>query len=467
MAFHLGEDLCCPTCQDIFKDPVLLLCSHSFCRACLQSWWKGKQIKQCPVCRTVCQWDDPPCNLALKNLCEAFLQSRRASSGSEALCSLHSEKLKLFCLDHKEPACVICRDAKIHTDHQFSPIGEVAQDHREVLQKSLKPLQQKLKVFNEVKVNLHQAAEHIKAQAQQTERNLREQFKKLHQFLEEEEEARLAVLWQEAVQKSQLMKEKMESLSRKMAALSGTVRATEELLRAGDASFLRSYKATVERVQRYPQLDEPQLATGALIDVAKHLGNLTFNIWNKMKDIVTYSPVILDPNSANPELILSEDLTGVRRGKRRSLPENPERFEYWDSVLGSEGFNSGTHSWDVEVGDNKDWEVGVLAESVCRREFVGSTVWSIEFSNGGYRAYSLTNKYTTLTVPEKVKKVRVHLDWDKGKLSFLEPDTNTHMHTFMHTFTEKLCPYLCTRNTQPLKIVPVKVCVSKHGDQDE
>ncbi|XP_005743500.1 nuclear factor 7, ovary-like [Pundamilia nyererei] len=467
MAFRSEEDLCCPACHDIFKDPVLLLCSHSFCKACLQSWWKEKQIKECLVCRTVCEWSDPPCNRALKNLCEGFLQSQRASSGSDSLCSLHSEKLKLFCLDHEQPACIICRDAKIHADHQFRPIDEVAQEHREELHTFLNPLQHKLKLFNEVKVNLHQTAEHIKVQALQIERRLKEQFKKLHQFLEEEEEERMLALREEEAQKSQVMKEKMEALCREMANLSDTVRATEEHLRAGDPSFLRTYKAVVERVQQHPQLDDPQLGSGALIDVAKHLGNLTFNIWNKMTDMVSYSPVILDPNSANPELILSEDLTGVRHGKRRLLPENPERFEFWDSVLGSEGFNSGTHSWDVEVGDNKDWEVGVIAESMCRREFVGSTVWSVECSHAGYRAFSPTNKYIALSITEKVKKVRVHLDWDEGKLSFLEPDTNTHIHTFTHIFTEKLCPYLCTRNPQLLKIVPVKVCVRKLTDQEE
>ncbi|KAI3375525.1 hypothetical protein L3Q82_003857 [Scortum barcoo] len=249
-------DLFCPICEEVFKNPVVLLCSHSFCKVCLQRRWAGKVTLECPVCKRRSSNSDPPCNLALKNLCEVFFEElslqEKTAAGSKALCSLHSERLKLFCLDHQQPVCVICRDSKTHNNHKFSPINEAALDHKGKLETHLKPLKVKLDRFKQVSVNYDNTAREIKVQARQKERLIKEQFKKLHQFLEEEEEARISALKEEEEQKSQMMKEKMEALSREIAALSDTVRATEEELKAEDISFLKNYKAAVERVQQYP-----------------------------------------------------------------------------------------------------------------------------------------------------------------------------------------------------------------------
>ncbi|XP_050960767.1 E3 ubiquitin-protein ligase TRIM39-like, partial [Labeo rohita] len=147
MASSAEYDYNCPVCCEIFKTPVILSCSHSVCKECLQQFWKTKKTQECPVCRRRSSKESPPYNLALQNLCESFLKERneRRSSGSEEICSLHSEKLKLFCLEDKQPACVVCFTSKQHDNHKFRPISEVISSYKEELNTALMSLQEKLK----------------------------------------------------------------------------------------------------------------------------------------------------------------------------------------------------------------------------------------------------------------------------------------------------------------------------------
>ncbi|XP_037615788.1 nuclear factor 7, ovary-like [Sebastes umbrosus] len=456
MASRLEKELSCPVCCDIFKDPVVLSCNHSFCKDCLQKHWADSQTSECPVCKRRWSKEILPFDFALKSRCEAFLLER----GSEPLCSLHSEKLNFFCVDDQQLACSVCRDAETHSGHRFKPVNEAAQDSKKKLQDSLKPLQLKLKRIHQVKGNCEQTAEHIKVQTESTVGRVKEEFRRLHQFLEEEEEARMAALREEEEQKSQMMKEKIEGLSRDISALSDTIRATKKQMRAEDVSFMQNYKAALERVRQQPLPNDPELVSGALIDMAKHLGNLSFNVWSNMKEMVSCSPVILDPNSAHPDLILSEDLTGVRRGEgKQQLPDNPERIDHFISAVGSEGFNSGSHSWEVEVGDNAAFVLGVLTESIERKGIIWSGLWRLMFSGGEYKALSPSDTGSDVSVMKNPKRIRVQLDWDRGQLVFSDADTNAQIHTFAHTFTDRLFPYISTWNDIPIKIAAMQVSV--------
>ncbi|XP_056128366.1 nuclear factor 7, ovary-like [Rhinichthys klamathensis goyatoka] len=445
MASLSEEDISCTLCQEIFKAPVLLSCSHSFCKECLQQFWRTKKTQECPVCRRRSSRDDPPCNLVLKNLCESFLKERneRRSSVSEEICSLHSEKLKLFCLEDNQPVCLVCINSQKHDNHKFRPIGEVVSSYKEELNTALKSLQEKLKHNENIKGEFEKTVQHIKSQAEHTERQIKQQFEKLHQFLRDEEEATITALREEEEQKKQMMKEKLEDMDTHISDLSHTIKDMKEMMKANDVCFLKEFPVSMERVQI--SQPDPQMASGALIHVSRYLGNLPFRVWKKMQDIVQNTPVILDPNSAHPRLLLSDDLTSVRYSwDEQPLPDNPERFDEHFCVLGSEGFNSGTHSWDVEVKESQ-YCLGVTTASNQRkrRDFFNTDVWSVKYRLLG----------SGFPVKQKLERVRVDLDYDRGTVSFSDPVTNTHLHTFTTTFTDTLFPFFSWFSS--LRILPV------------
>ncbi|XP_073691761.1 E3 ubiquitin-protein ligase TRIM35-like [Garra rufa] len=431
------EEFSCPVCCEIFKNPVVLSCSHSVCKECLQQFWRIKKTQECPVCRRRSSKEDPPRNLALKNLCESFLKQRneRSSSGSEEICSLHSEKLKLFCLEDKQPLCLVCVNSQKHVNHTFRPIDEVVPSYKEELNTALKSLQEKLKHNENFKEKFEKTVEHIKSQAEHTERQIKQQFEKLHQFLRDEEEATITALREEEEQKKQMMKEKLEEINRHISALSHTIKDTEEMMKASDVCFLKEFPVSMERVQI--SQPDPQTPSGALIHVPRYLGNLPFRVWKKMQDIVQNTPVILDPNTADPYLLLSDDLTSVRVSRNKQpVPDNPERFDCYPCVLGSEGFNSGTHCWDVELKQSSVWTLGVTTASNQRMglDFFKTGVWCVWYGwspSSGFR------------VNQDLDRVRVNLDYDRGTVSFSDPVTNTHLHTFTTTFTHTLLPFFC------------------------
>ncbi|XP_076119267.1 zinc-binding protein A33-like [Alosa pseudoharengus] len=473
MASKLEADLHCPVCYDIFKDPVILTCTHSVCKACLQQFWQTKPSRECPVCRTIsAPQDEPLTNLILKNLCESLVKGKgeRALTGSEVRCRPHNKKLKVFCREDRELVCLLCRDSKQHRNHHFCTLEEAVLEHKRKIETNLKPIKEQLKAFKEAKIISDKTATKIKTQAQQTEKHIKDEFEKLHQFLREEEAARIAALREEEEQKSEMMKEKIEKMGREISSLSDTIRTIEEEMGADDVSFMLNYNTTVERAQC--TLQYPEKVTGPLLHVAKHLNNLRFRVWEKMQDMIEYAPVTLDPNTAHPRLILSEDLTSVKWGdEQQQLPDNPERFDEYASVLGSEGFDSGTHCWDVEVGDSNEWDVGVMAESGQRRgrnmdENV-SKRWIVRHSNNEYTARSgmvsflrvLFNRSDIpLTVEQNPQRIRVKLDRDRGRVSFSDPDNDTHLHTFTHTFTERVFPYF--NSTFPMKILRRKPAIT-------
>ncbi|XP_047448890.1 nuclear factor 7, brain-like [Mugil cephalus] len=442
--------LSCHVCSETFRDPVSLSCNHNFCSSCLQKFWEQAQNKNCPICKRKSSKDHPIVNFTLKELSDSFA-GRQKSGSSETekgkerslmvVCSKHKEEPKLFCEDEQRVVCSVC-EFSLHHNHKVVPIEQAVSDLKEQLKSDLKSLEDKRNKYKQVEETYNEVIQHSKKQLLSTERQIRAEFNKLHQFLKEEEESRLAALREEEEQKGKTVSREMKRIQEQISSLSDSISAVEEELQKHQVPFLSSYKATQTRARAQCSLSDPQLVSGALIDVGKHLGNLAFRVWEKMEEKVHFSPVILDPNTAYPWLHLSDDLTSVIHGDTdQQLPDNPERNTKYPTVLGSEGFSSGKHSWEVEVGDHPTWNVGLVKESFDRK---GERFPSPKY--GIWCFLHRSGKYTngagqTVTVKKSLQKIRVQLDYDRGEVSFYNSEDTTLIYTHRDTFTEKLFPY--------------------------
>ncbi|XP_007444356.1 E3 ubiquitin-protein ligase TRIM39-like [Python bivittatus] len=168
--------------------------------------------------------------------------------------------------------------------------------------------------------------------------------------------------------------------------------------------------------------------------------------------------VMLDPKTAYPTLILSEDRKSVYMGERaQDLPDNPERFNFVPCVLGAEGIDSGTSEWVVEVGKAKQWAIGAVRESVERKGYLYMTAtqgfWLLQLMNGEYKVS--TTPMTILPLWKSVRRILVRLEFSLGNLAFYDVDSKEIIFTFSYQFSEKMFPFfLIWDKKNPLKISP-------------
>ncbi|XP_028984337.1 nuclear factor 7, brain-like [Betta splendens] len=458
----LQQDLTCPVCQLIFTDPVLLHCSHSFCRDCLQ---KSSQVnKKCPLCREEFEEGHAVSNRALSSACETFQrqvssrQSKQRFPGEDT-CNLHLKPLELYCEKDEEPVCVDC--VTLHNTHRLWSLKEGAPICKRELGFKVEIFEKKVDLYKKTAHRLKNAMEYIKYQASQAEKQIKAEFVRLHEILVAEEALRLKALSTEEDQKIAAMNELLALTNKGIVDLKALIDSLKKEMGNEDLAFLQKFQVLKRKAEW--TTEDPCLSNDSLLDMGKHVGSLGFKIWKNMQTHVKYYPVVLNPNTASPWLSLSPDLSEVKESPERlTAPNNPERFDPCVFVLGAEGYTSGKHKWDIHVGDNPKWVVGVCKESVARKKkFTVSSdrgVWAIQLSKGVYTA--LTAQREQLQVQERPEKIRIKLNYEKGEVSFWDAGTAKHLVTLSHEFDEKVFPMFGPGlHSTPVVLVPGKVAV--------
>ncbi|XP_065419307.1 butyrophilin subfamily 2 member A2-like isoform X2 [Chrysemys picta bellii] len=181
--------------------------------------------------------------------------------------------------------------------------------------------------------------------------------------------------------------------------------------------------------------------------------------WRRSVAPIEEANVTLDPETAYPQLVLSEDHKSVRYGDtRQDLPNNPERFGTERFVLGCEGFTSGRHCWEVEVGGGLLWAVGVARESVRRKGQISRSpeggIWAVERCGGQFQA--LTSPVTPLPLSRAPSRIRVCLDCDRGQVTFIDAGDEAPIFTFPPGSVpgERIRPWFWVWLGSPLRLRP-------------
>ena len=127
--------------------------------------------------------------------------------------------------------------------------------------------------------------------------------------------------------------------------------------------------------------------------------------------------VTLDPDTAHPKLILSEDGKQVHDGGVwKELPDNPKRFTKKIRVLTRQSF-SGRFYFEVQVKDKTAWWLGMARESIDRK---GLTEWTPEtgyWTLAYYKEGFVFNYDSAVRLPPRaeLQKVGVFVDYEDRK----------------------------------------------------
>ncbi|KAL6491213.1 hypothetical protein MHYP_G00015580 [Metynnis hypsauchen] len=474
----LSEDqLQCSICLDVFTDPVSTPCGHNFCRVCLKKCWDSSSRCKCPVCME--EFSKRPelrVNTFISGLAAQFKKSVqvKSSRSPEKRPSKPTKVLCNYCTDEQLEAVKSCLDCGVS-------YWEESRRKKTQLQRTQAAVHQMIQNRRRKIEEIKRSVELHKKSTEKEKADSMEVFRSLLRCIERSQAELLEVMEEKQKAAERQAEEFIKELEQEITELKRRDTELEQLSHTENHLHL---------LQVYPSLCSPphtknwtevrintHLRAEALrktMSQLQHALNKEMEMFPeiKFKRIQEYAvDVTLDPVSAHPKLILSDDGKQVTCGDiKQNLPDTPERFDHCVDVLGKEGFSSGRFYYEIQVSRKTKWDLGVTTESSNRKGEITLSpkngYWTLFLRNETeYKA--LGTPSVPLSLKQAPQKVGVFVDYDEGLVSFYDVEARSHIYSFTgQSFFEKLYPFFspCTnydgKNSAPLIILPVK-----HGNR--
>ncbi|XP_044785366.2 E3 ubiquitin-protein ligase TRIM21 isoform X3 [Bubalus bubalis] len=333
-------------------------------------------------------------------------------------------------------------------------------NRQEKLQVALNKLRHKQELAEKLELDIAMKKASWKGKVEAHKLRIHEEFVKQKNFLAEEEQKQLQKLEEEERQQLRTLGDTEARLAQQIQALQELIAELERRRRGSALELLQEVKSVLERSESW-NLKELDVASTDLRNV--------FYVPGIKKMLRTCGVhITLDPQTANPWLILSENRRQVRLANtRQEVPENEERFDTYPMVLGAQRFDSGKVYWEVDVTGKEAWDLGVCRDNVRRKgQFLLNSdtgFWIIWLWNKQkYEAGTCPQTPLHLQVPPN--RIGIFLDYEASTVSFYNiTDHGSLIYTFSEcAFAGPLRPFFNPgfndrgTNSAPLILCPLK-----------
>ncbi|KAL0964932.1 hypothetical protein UPYG_G00274600 [Umbra pygmaea] len=449
-----------------------------FCDICTGT--KLKALKSCLVC--------------LASYCETHLEPHHIAPAlkkhklmdpvknlEEKMCTKHDRLMELFCRTDQACLCVFCSKS----DHKSHDIVHLEEECKARLEEKEAEVQQMIQEHLQKVEEIKQSVELSRKDAERQISDSVEVFTALVRSIERSQAERLEVIEEKQRAAERQAEGLIEELEQEVKELKRRCSDLEQLSHTEHhLHLLQSFTSlcTPPHTKDWSEISVPSdlCVQGTLRRAVSQLEETVVREVTRLCDaelkrLHQYEvDVTLDPDTAHPNLILSNDGKQVRHGeKKQKVPGNHKRFKYAACVLGKVGFSSGRFYYEVMVKGNTEWDLGLARESVnTKGEIIVSPefgYWSVWLRNGDeYEALDCSS--VPLSLRQKPQKVGVFVDYEEGLVSFYDVEARSHIYSFTGcSFTEKLYPYFSPGsddggiNSAPLIISPVNHTGSNWG----